>query len=741
MRVRFLISFFSGLFLFQLSLPAQTLANLHLNLASSIDSVKLQAANQLTDYYLYKNLDSAKKYNELSFKLAAGKNQETKNFYGYLYRSEILRLDQNYNEAFNSIQQALDIGDRQKDNLQIILAKLKLSRLYQDSGNEKEALGILLSSLARATELNHHIAKLESYNELGLYFKKINNNTISLEYFIKAFELAKESSDHETFFDLCINLGSLYERTQDFNKAHEFYKLAHSKTHPSDIADLAVVFFKFAKIFARNNQLDSAFYYYQQSTEFHSRMNDERGLAHDYYNIAALHFSKNDFEQTDKWLGEAESLSLKYHDSVRLAAIYNIRAKVSQKKGNAGLAKTQYQKALSFIKTKYYKEGFLALTLFKNLSDIYLSEGNYREAYENLRIHKQISDSVNAMNDVKKQTEIKAGFEYNTLLEKQRLESEAREKINQAALENEKQKQSYLLIGLGLFTVFLVYILYSYKQKQKANEILEKQKLEIERQKELVEERNHEIRDSINYALKIQTSSLPETEKLKELLPNHYLFFRPKDVVSGDFYWAAGNKDRVLFAVADCTGHGVPGAITSMIGSMLLNEIFYVKKIYQPNLVLEELNNLVKKTLKQKESSESRDGMDIAICLWEKAENKLYFSGANRPLYLFNNNQEFIEIKAGKASIGGFVPMNQQYPIHQVSLTKGDKIVLTTDGYADQFGGPENKKFTTRVLKNLLSDIMFSESANSVEKISIAFENWRGTNEQTDDVLLFVLTV
>jgi serine phosphatase RsbU (regulator of sigma subunit) len=351
------------------------------------------------------------------------------------------------------------------------------------------------------------------------------------------------------------------------------------------------------------------------------------------------------------------------------------------------------------------------------------------------------SDSTYNVNETKKQTELKLGFEFNQVQEKQKAEAEAHELINKAERERDRQMRNFLLAGLALISLFLIIAIRSYLAKQKANQVLEKQKVEIQKQKGLVDEKNREIRDSINYAHRIQTSCLPETKELETYFPNHTLFFRPKDVVSGDFFWAAQTENKVLLAIADCTGHGVPGAITSMIGSMLLNEIFYVKKIMMPNEVLTELNRLVKLTLRQEEGSQNKDGMDMAFCLWDKNTNILYYSGANRPVLLLRPGTGVIEYKATKQSIGGHTSLIQNYDLHSFPLQKGDTVVLTSDGYADQFGGEKEKKFTTKAFRIMLAEIAGLDPEDQRKMIEKRFDAWKGDYEQTDDVLVFTFKI
>jgi serine phosphatase RsbU (regulator of sigma subunit) len=367
--------------------------------------------------------------------------------------------------------------------------------------------------------------------------------------------------------------------------------------------------------------------------------------------------------------------------------------------------------------------------------------GMYKEAYDNFVLYKSWSDSAFNISETKKQTELKLGFEFNQIQEKQKAETEAHELINKAERERDKQQRNFLLAGLALISIFLIIAIRNFRAKQKANIALEKQKKEIEKQKKLVDEKNREISDSINYAHRIQTSCLPEQKEMENYFPQHSLFFKPKDVVSGDFFWAAQNDNNVLIAIGDCTGHGVPGAITSMIGSMLLNEIFYVKKMQMPDVVLTELNRLVKLTLRQEEGSLSKDGMDIAFCMWNKNNNTLYYSGANRSIYLIRSGSEVHEYKATKQSIGGYTSLIQHYDLNTISLQEGDTIVLTTDGYSDQFGGTKEKKFTTKAFRIMLNEMAELNPDDQRKIIEKRFYDWKGGYDQTDDILVFTFKV
>lgn len=292
------------------------------------------------------------------------------------------------------------------------------------------------------------------------------------------------------------------------------------------------------------------------------------------------------------------------------------------------------------------------------------------------------------------------------------------EELSAKSIEQEKEKQKILETQKELLEV---------QVEERTHEIVE--------QKKLIEEKNKDITDSINYAKRIQDAILPEQSLLSTLFHDSFVLFKPKDIVSGDFYWFAEFNDKKIIAVADCTGHGVPGALMSMIGCNILNKLILEDGLSQPDLILNELNEEVRKALKQKESvSETRDGMDIVII--SITGNNLQYAGAHRPLYYITNNQ-LQEIKADKYSIGGIQQEeNRLFTNHTLPLQKGDKIYLSSDGFADQFGGESGKKLMTKNFKGLLQNIQNDTMETQKIFLKSTIEKWQGSREQVDDILV-----
>ncbi len=273
---------------------------------------------------------------------------------------------------------------------------------------------------------------------------------------------------------------------------------------------------------------------------------------------------------------------------------------------------------------------------------------------------------------------------------------------------------------------------------------------EVVAQKEEIQQQQKEITDSILYAERIQRAVLPSDDYVKKILGEHFILFKPKDIVSGDFYWVAKIKKWLIIVAADCTGHGVPGGFMSMLGVAFLNEIVNNEEITQANYALNELRSYIIKSLQQTgKKGEAQDGMDIAFIAIDVNTNKMQFAGANNPLYMIRKNANtngqtdiLEETKGDKMPIGiQIIADLPSFTNHEIQLTKGDTIYIFSDGYADQFGGPQGKKFKNKQFKQLLIDIHKKDMTEQNAIFNKTFEDWKGELEQVDDVLVMGIRI
>jgi len=263
-----------------------------------------------------------------------------------------------------------------------------------------------------------------------------------------------------------------------------------------------------------------------------------------------------------------------------------------------------------------------------------------------------------------------------------------------------------------------------------------RQKEEVERQSKKIEEYYTNVTDSIRYAKRLQDSILPPEKRIRELLPESFVFYKPKDIVSGDFYWVDRIEGRIAFAAVDCTGHGVPGAFMSLIGHNGLNQAVRERGASRPSEVLKVLNKLAYEALhKDREQFLVRDGMDMAFCNYDPERRVLEYAGANAPLYVVREG-EVLSFTPDKHPIGSFDLDGKEFTDHRIKLEEGDMVYIFSDGYADQFGGPKGKKFLYKRFRDLLLEISHYPAESQSSMLEEAFRGWRGVHEQVDDILV-----
>jgi serine phosphatase RsbU (regulator of sigma subunit) len=344
--------------------------------------------------------------------------------------------------------------------------------------------------------------------------------------------------------------------------------------------------------------------------------------------------------------------------------------------------------------------------------------------------------------------------EYNRLNEKIQMHKSI---LTQQAVRMEEQKklivsrdhqigkqQTVITIIASLSFVVLLLLLVAIRengQRRKANRLLSLQKSEVEKQKHLVEIKQKEILDSINYARRIQTALMSNESVFRNYLPEYFIVFKPKDIVAGDFFWAVPVKDNFMYITADSTGHGVPGAFMSLLNISKLNEAVNQKNIVRPDLVLNDVKRgLIEALNPEGSAEESKDGMDATLCHLDLQKMKLQYAAANNRFCIVRNNN-ILNCKADKMSIGKSYDDRSVFTFNELSIQKGDMIYTFTDGFADQFGGPEGKKLKYRKLKQILLTAAVLPIEQQKELFDLEFEKWRGSLDQVDDVLLIGVRV
>lgn len=367
------------------------------------------------------------------------------------------------------------------------------------------------------------------------------------------------------------------------------------------------------------------------------------------------------------------------------------------------------------------------MEIYSSFAELDSSKGDFKRALVDYKLFITYRDSLLNIENTKNLIKSQIKYDYD----KKEIIAQTEQKKKDIIAEAEKRRQRLITIsmlgGLLLATTFLIIILRTLKQ--------------VRNQRKIIAEKNKDITDSITYAKRIQQAKLPELKTIKKSLPNSFVLFKPKDIVSGDFYFFFKNEEKIFIAACDCTGHGVPGVIMSMIGSEKLFEaVSYSNKTSE---ILMRINEGMKASLRQSDTNLStHDGMDIAICSLDINLKKLNYSGANRPLWLIRNGGTKIEeIKATKNAIGGFTDSNQEYNLHEIELQEGDTFYIFSDGFADTFNGISEKKLTSKRFKELLLHIQFKTMKEQEQYLENFIEEWKAGTEQVDDILVIGVRV
>ncbi|MES2762330.1 MAG: tetratricopeptide repeat protein [Bacteroidota bacterium] len=569
-----------------------------------------------------------------------------------------------------------------------------IGNIYETLGDYSKSLEYHYKSLAIATKLKFNLGAARSYNNIANLYADQKNHTKAIEFYLKSIELKDPQEQVESIIESLCNLGTAYAEVKEYQKSLEYYNQALKKAEGgSFIVELANV----------------------------------------YLNKGLLHTLMQDEASAVKCFDESIRLAKLTGDDVEVAYVEFAYAKLKVDKKKYSEAETMYLRALEIAKASAVSE--LMIQIHQSLSDLYLT---LKQPDKSLTHYKSYIEERDRQNiDDAKRTADKQELKFE--FDKEKIGYEKEQEKKNLIMEDEKKMQkifSYSIVTILILTLIFFTFLYNrYKLTQRQKVLISEQKQEVEHQKHIVEEKQKEIVDSINYAQRIQYALLANKKLLDKNLPDYFLLFKPKDVVSGDFYWAQ-NLSNGTFAVvtADSTGHGVPGAIMSILNIACLNESIKADKLTGPADILNATRAKVIDHLMHDGSTEGgKDGMDCSLISFDLKQFKLVYAAANNPVWIVRENK-LISLPADKMPIGKHdkdaVPFKQT----QVELQKGDVVYAFTDGYADQFGGAKGKKFKYKQLEELLLSIQDKPMIQQHDALDEAFEKWKGNLEQVDDV-------
>lgn len=568
-----------------------------------------------------------------------------------------------------------------------ILEEASSERLKQNFRQATELLNIAIGEYKDAEDLS---GLSEAYLQTGDLFNEIGDFEKALENYFNFHSIAKERGDSKLLLRSYHKIGSVYQSIRDFDAAKNFFgKACRHASELDDQKEYSEALFALGNVYNWADELENAEKFLLESLKVAESLNDEKTQIRPISSLAILYTKMKKLDLSLDYFNKGIELSTKF-------GMLQIRAGMLKSLGNLYISRKEYEKAISTLKVAEKESAELRLNNILLLihgffADAYEKTGEYKLALEHHRKHLYYEKELMAEEVNLKTKGLQVKFE-----------------LEEARRENEINLQR--------------------------NIELEEANKEINRQKSELEIKNKNITDSIVYAERIQRAMLPELGILKEKYPESFVMYQPRDIVSGDFYWFYQVSDKFVIAVVDCTGHGVPGALMSMIGNDLLNHIVVFQNITDPSEILYRLNKGVKDVLRQRES-ESRDGMDIAVCVIDDRTKVLQYAGANNAAWIENGGRLEV-LPATKVSIGGLTPDQQPFKTTVRTIVPGDRLYLFTDGFADQFGGPYSKKFKYHQLKELLVASSNEPIGKQYGHVVSKFNSWRGENEQVDDICI-----
>jgi len=600
----------------------------------------------------------------------------------------------------------IPIGLKKKDTKTVCVLYLMKGRCLSQTGKLNDAADVLRQALDFSKETNNTLNAVQSLIALAGIYQEINT-TFSINY---------------------------------LNQARSYEDKIGKETKNS-------LYTSFGNAYRNIGKHDSALYFYNKNLTLINKNTDKAPYGGMIGNIGNVYFDMGRYDEALAKQFESLEYFKAASDSLDIEIAYGTIADIYLKNNNYKEALNFYQKSTSMAE----RLGFVEELIYNytGLYQCYEKTGNYKEAYKAYKLYHFYNDSLRNVETTKKLTEQELNYRFG---EKKKQEEVVQKAKDELTTEQIKHQKLTIYAGFGGGLILIIFLIVSVRNsniRKKINQQLELSHTEINKQKNIIETKNREITDSILYASRIQQGILPDSADIKNLLPNSILFYRPRDIVSGDFYWIKqlkgssklGFENLVGVVVADCTGHGVPGAFMSFIGSTILNQTVGHKKIETPADALNYLNQQLPLTLQSKvKTGQINDGMEAGILTFNKSTGQLFFSGANLNLIHIRKNV-VTEIKGDKHSIGLNTEHQKTFTNNELMLEKGDCVYMFSDGYPDQFGGPKGKKYK---YKNLLTFLNANSGLNADEQyklISENFDTWKGSLEQLDDVLLFGLKV
>ncbi len=661
--------------------------------------------------------------------------------------------------------QALKADDRKKIDSLLTLLKAEMHdtlrlKIMEDlawqSRNESYETAVMTckDGIALARKLKNFRSEAIFHRFKGISHSHFGEHDKALRSYITALSISRKINDNEGIGFCYDNIGVLKHFKKEHQEARRNFEQALDVFEQFQILNgVGYACTHLSWVYNELSDFEKAQFYADKALQVRIQLKNNMNIANTMRDLGNIHKRKMDFDKSLKYYEKA----LEYVDSSKNLTAF---VEFNYEKADLFFQKNDIIAAIGAAKfilpvAERLKNRRLIMKVAMLLNQSLSVKRDFEQAHRFLTLYSVNKDSI--MTE-EKEKEIVRLFENLNLQKK--------EQENEFLKENNQMQRNYisgLFFLLLLAFVLLIFVLRYNRKMEKINRLLKSkndeiivQSLKIQEFADNLKSANDEIRrinselnaknadftDSINYARSIQSVILSVPAAVHAALPERFIYFQPRDIVSGDFYYFHEYQQKIIVAVADCTGHGVPGAFMSMIGNEILNEIVINRYIHAPSIILKEMHKSIRSALKQ-DVTQNRDGMDIGICTIDLEESTVYFSGAKMPLYFFvkpeNDRSEpvFNQMPANKMSVGGEdYGADRIFEQHEIILEKGLALsfYMATDGYTDQFGGQNGKKLMVKRFKEFLKDAQLIPFGHQYDFFASKMENWKGNNEQVDDM-------
>jgi serine phosphatase RsbU (regulator of sigma subunit) len=608
-----------------------------------------------------------------------------------------------------------------------------LSRYSVDLDPEK-SIGYAKDALRLAEASGHKFFQAMALNNIGNGYYNLADYKTCLDYYLKALKIQESINNKKGILTSTGAIGNVYISLKKPDDALKYFEkaLSISKELGNKIG-VASCLISMGTIYSNKKDFTKALDYFFNSVKIFQELNDEDDVATCYNNIADAYQRLKDFPRSLSYITKAAELYEKTGNTYGQSLALNNYGDFYHSIGKEEKALDYFKKGLAV--GKLIDANDHVLQSYKGMTNAYKNLGKYKEAFEVQELFQQMNDSIYNIESSKQIEEMQARFDSEK--KEQTIALLTKDKKLQDEEIYRQTMTSRVIIFVGVLILMLAFVaIRGFIQKRKANLELAVKNEKIEMAYNIIEDQHKDIKDSINYAKRIQYALLANNNLLDQNLPAHFILFEPKDIVSGDFYWGTEHENKFYLAVCDSTGHGVPGAFMSLLNIGFLSEAIKEKNISAPN---EILNYVRKRLIDSIDREDQKDGMDAILICIDKTTNVINYSAANNGPVLIRN-KELIKLPKDKMPVGRG-EKTESFGLFTIECQKGDMLYLYTDGFADQFGGKNGKKFKYKQLNEILSKNSNSTLKDQKEILNASFSNWKGNLEQVDDVCIIGIRI